>query len=83
MSDFIDSLNEKGPFAFPFVAHGEAVCAGMTLRDYFAAAVLPQVYAGSIGEFAKSRMHGDEYTKTVAKGAYAIADAMLAARGAA
>jgi hypothetical protein len=61
-------------------SRAEAVV-GMSLRDYFAAAALPAVYAeffrGVIaGEHAFSNVWRDD----IAHGAYALADAMLADR---
>lgn len=53
---------------------------GMTLRDYFAAKVLPAVYA----EYCESTRGGDPVDRgwrdDVAMGAYKLADAMLEAR---
>lgn len=46
---------------------------GMQLRDYFAAAVLPQVYATSV-------MAGSGEQTEIAEEAYELADAMLTAR---
>lgn len=50
----------------------EHVRTGMTLRDYFAARVLPKCIAEGWGE--------PDGLETATKGAYQIADAMLAAR---
>jgi len=63
------------PYAFPqpdvYHANGEVEYGspGMTLRDYFAAKTIPQIYPNN----------NFDYTQ-VAATAYAIADAMLAAR---
>lgn len=56
------------------------VTGGMSLRDYFAAQVLPQIYAASAPDFARSNMKGDEYASITSACAYMIADAMLAER---
>jgi len=61
---------------------------GMTLRDYFAAKVLPSLYLDYVNE---QRMEGDRIkigsphdpgvsAECLARECYAIADAMLAAR---
>jgi len=76
-TDFVADLNEGGPYAFPFVAPGAALCLGMTLRDYFAAkAMVPMVQNRMTG----SVQYGSE--QDIAGRAYQIADAMLAARSA-
>jgi hypothetical protein len=54
---------------------------GMTLRDYFAAQVLPQIFAMSANG-TLSTPSGSTTQADIAKGAYAIADAMLAVRDA-
>ena len=48
---------------------------GMTIRDYFAAAAMQGVLSNSSTKFNEGWM------KSLAKGAYEIADAMLEARG--
>lgn len=62
------------PSAFPQSLTGETGafvgCEGMTLRDYFAAAALTGLLASSTGD----------QPENFAKGAYLMADAMLAAR---
>lgn len=45
---------------------------GMSLRDYFAAKMLPLIYADSLG--------GEGWRGDVAQESYRMADAMLAAR---
>lgn len=45
---------------------------GMSLRDYFAAKVLPAIYDDSLG--------GDGWRDVVANEAYRLADAMIKAR---
>ena len=59
-----------------FKAPATGVAPAMTLRDYFAAAVLPQVYATSV-------VSGGDSQRDIAIEAYEIADAMLTARHAA
>jgi hypothetical protein len=56
-----------GP-AFPPMHDPDTHASGMTLRDYFAAKVIPE-FLELCGSYA-----------TAAKEAYAVADAMLAAR---
>lgn len=84
--------NDSGGPAFPFEYHNQTSrhqpgffdtgdlapgasqqFAGMTLRDYFAAKAMQPILAADV----KSVYNG----KWVAEEAYAIADAMLAARG--
>lgn len=66
-------MKDGGP-AFP---QGESALTytstGMSLRDYFAAKVLPQVYASSV-------LAGSPLQESIAQEAYEIADAMLAER---
>ncbi len=68
------------PTAFPFVCQdvSKHQChePGMDLRDYFAAAALPQVMAVRI----KPRGSNEEYKQMLASVSYDIADAMLAER---
>lgn len=52
---------------------------GMTLRDYFAAKVLPAVYADYC-DSAQKIGFDEQWQVGVALDAYAMADAMLAAR---
>ena len=72
-----NQINDGGP-AFPCVYYSEPIGSigpqltikgGMTLRDYFAAAALPEV---------DKRSHGT--TDDVARECYQLADAMLKAR---
>jgi len=55
---------------------------GMTLRDYFAAQALPSVFAraASITDGKRDKPEVAEWTAGIATVAYALADAMLAAR---
>lgn len=71
----MEKINDGGP-AFP--SHGtmgEVVCEGMTLRDYFAAKAMQGMYASDTDSW---NANGNEDAR--AKGAYEMADAMLAAR---
>lgn len=83
-ADTVKRLNDGGP-AFPqelvsgFQSQESSIqvktemIAGMSLRDYFAAAVLPAVYAASVAR-------GDELQETIVDEAYELADRMLEAR---
>jgi hypothetical protein len=62
------------PLAFPNGAYGHP---GMTLRDYFAAKAMQGICAGR-DEAGTLVHHGYEW---IASESYAIADAMLKARG--
>lgn len=54
---------------------------GMTLRDYFAGQALPAVItATSAGQHRPMRDDGLDLVRSMARDAYEIADAMLAAR---
>lgn len=53
---------------------------GMTLRDYFAAKVLPAVYAEAVREMNISGYPDEHWRIGIALDAYAMADAMLGAR---
>lgn len=70
----MSTINDGGP-AFPTSAdNGHSVNQdGMTLRDYFAAKALPAVI-----DYQNT---GHEFNERVAEAAYAMADAMLRARG--
>lgn len=58
---------------------GHHVCDGMTLRDYFAAKVIPVVYKRAFMDMAKTGFV-ENWKYGVALDAYAMADAMLEAR---
>ena len=68
-----DTINNGG-LAFPFQCQGPTTGPefyyGMSLRDYFAAKAMQSLLA----------CEGEASTKSVAKAAYFIADAMLRAR---
>lgn len=63
---------ETGGSAFPVTPHpnGGSLDNGMTLRDYFAAKVMPDLMSGQ----------GPDYWKICAERAYEMADAMLEER---
>jgi len=88
------SKNTGGP-AFPVLndghhmlvnmSEGQRLAEGMSLRDYFAAKALQgtmsnPVYLPSITKSATE--HGVDKMRGIAEACYALADAMLAARGA-
>ncbi|HGI5916552.1 TPA: hypothetical protein ACJTDP_000209 [Yersinia enterocolitica] len=69
---------ETGGLAFPFNDIGGDCDPGMTLRDYFAAKAL----TGMISTAAGPCLGGfDLYESHIASAAYAMADAMIKARG--
>ena len=77
--------NDSGGPAFPIVGHfygdklGGQLFHGMTLRDYFAAEVLPAVYKDYL-EGARLEGWADGWRDGLAGEAYEMADAMLKAR---
>jgi hypothetical protein len=75
----IVTTKPENPLAFPVDGPTTVPTqTGMTLRDYFAAAVLPVVAA----DLAQDRNESDpaDLPRLTAKGAYLYADAMLAER---
>jgi len=80
-------MSEKngGP-AFPQCSYnlkgGYDTTGGMTLRDYFAAGMVPTIYKSAIEEAAKGSnlFSDDQWRVGLALDAYAMADAMLKAR---
>ncbi|RIQ51025.1 hypothetical protein [Bordetella avium] len=72
-------INDGGP-AFPFAEQDttHSISPGMTLRDYFAAKALPVVASAS--HTANSDYLNVRHYDSAAEDAYAMADAMLAAR---
>jgi hypothetical protein len=64
------------------VSEYERLCAGMTLRDYFAAKALAGMLAYP-GDESRGSDHNNSTPEYVALDAYVYADAMLRARGAA
>lgn len=82
----MNMINDGGP-AFPvWELNGkdqpEMTGFGMSLRDYFAAKVLPAVYRDFWDDVRAGRNGSapEDWTMGVALGAYALADAMLRAR---
>jgi hypothetical protein len=78
MSDKI----ETGGTAFPCLdSHGMGY-EGMTLRDYFAAKVLPAIYQDAMTEAGQGSglLRLEDWRVGLAQDAYAMADAMLEAR---
>lgn len=77
------STNNGGP-ALPVVDGLDVVSAGMTLRDYFAAAVLPVIASWSEDSLAGIHKEGRDGDMTrgelVTREAYRYADAMLKER---
>lgn len=67
----------KSPPAFPTTTanHTFSDCAGMSLRDYFAAQAIP-----SLLDYANNHLAMVRRAEAVAKWAYQLADAMLDAR---
>lgn len=84
----MESKNNGGT-AFPTSFNSDfphEIVGGMTLRDYFAAGFAHQIYHATTITFTHPKdgplAFGQPYEQT-AKQAYEMADAMLAARGAA
>ena len=71
------TINDGGP-AFPR-DHRHEGHNGMTLRDWFAGQALQQ-FVGERDHQVWAHQRFDEARQTIAKAAYSIADAMLAAR---
>lgn len=71
------------PMAFPFRFEHENgasfECAGMTLRDYFAAAAVSGIAAAYV-QGNGSCVGTDHFPRNVAAHAYRLADAMIEAR---
>ena len=73
-----EQIDDGGPaFVIP---GGGCLAAGMTLRDYFAAAALQGMVGVAVADAARNRVKPERIPPQLATGAYAIADAMLAAR---
>ncbi|SFQ46484.1 hypothetical protein SAMN05216229_12343 [Geopseudomonas sagittaria] len=70
---------DGGP-AFPIKEHLDSYWSGMTLRDYFAAKALAALISSVKERFDLGESYPDNNLR-FAKTAYAIADAMLKARG--
>lgn len=80
----MSKINNGGP-AFPSAGDGNETWAheGMTLRDYFAAKAMPAVYRDLWDDVRAGRNNSipEDWRIGVAMDAYAMADAMLRARG--
>lgn len=83
----MSNIHESGP-AYPIVTGNEVYGLGMSLRDWFAGQALVAIIKAeeavdvdSIKERARIRQRNHRAKFRDAKRAYAIADAMLAARG--
>jgi hypothetical protein len=78
------SDKDTGGFAFPVHGSmGEVAWEGMTLRDYFAAKVMPEVYASAIKTAAYTGGEiflRENWRLDLALEAFKMADAMLEAR---
>ena len=73
--------NTGGP-AFPTTNYSAVYSEGMTLRDYFAAKAMQAVYAKNWDMFMDETFETpEEVVSGTANDAYALADAMLKARG--
>lgn len=82
----MSTINDGGA-AFPVLERGgnglELTSPGMSLRDHFAGLALPSVYASAMADAAQGSglfSHPD-WRVGLALDAYAMADAMLIARG--
>jgi len=79
----MSTINDGGP-AFPHeYKFGDGIaqrCDGMTLRDYFAAKALPIMWDAYDKGYCGLNDKDEPNMKTMADGAYQMADAMLKAR---
>ena len=71
--------------AFPLIETApngsQSIEPGMTLRDYFAAQVLPVIYRQTAEDWDEGKINGEDTSQeSMAKEAYQLADAMLAER---
>lgn len=78
-------LNKKDGYAFPVEPYTNGIDPGMTLRDYFAGAALPQCLAAPTSSdelkfFFGQRAGKASNAEVAAARAYMVADAMLAER---
>lgn len=71
---------KTGGFAFPLQQPLLSDNLGMTMRDYFAAKALPQTMIEFDRDWHKHAYEQDTFLMWAAERAYAMADAMLAAR---
>ena len=75
-------INDGGP-AYPFEGgdnNGIQPSSGMSLRDAFAIAALPAIYAESVRIMEVSGFPDENWRDGVAMDVYTIADAMIRAR---
>jgi len=70
----------EGLYAFPFVIDSNQACPGMTLRDWFAGQAMAAIAGAAPQEVLQDVCSGVRGGRPMAYGAYALADAMLAAR---
>lgn len=75
------TLDDGGP-AFPYGEKNitERYSEGMSLRDWFAGMALQGMVGPTLADAARQRVKPESVPPKLAEGAYAIADAMLAAR---
>ena len=75
----------NNPAAFPTVETAPngsvSIEPGMSLRDYFAAQILPVIYRQTAEDWDEGKINGEDTSQeNMAKEAYQLADAMLAER---
>lgn len=80
----MEKKNDGGP-AFPvssdaFGSTDASVHGGMSLRDYFAAQVFPEVYRQYAETANRTNQWDPDWRRYLASDAYHIADAMIASR---
>lgn len=76
-----DGVSGHGPYGHQNSANSWQF-PGMTLRDYFAAKAMHALSSGDIADLAdKDGVDGEPVVAYMARTAYHMADAMLAARG--
>ena len=74
-------MKDYGGPAFPFIDSASPLeHSGMTLRDYFAAKAMPIMWDAYDKGYCGLNDKDEPNMKTMAAGAYQIADAMLKAR---
>ncbi len=74
----MSKIDDGGP-AFPPMHDPNHHVFGMTLRDYFAAQAMPQIFH-AVGFKAVAKVGGIEGSGIIAIAAYELADAMIEAR---
>lgn len=75
----------ENPQAFPLTGRTDGSIfershEGMTLRDYFAAALAGHIFASGLNAFAVSKITEEDAAKMTAVAAYTLADALLTER---